>query len=126
MSLLKTNSKKYQDNFKNYFVELFKDNTSGYINSIDEFLTHFNSEFNFDNNKKRIPNLQNRLASYLQGMPYGFNFCYNEDFLSLAAELHEIEKVPADKEKVIIKNFYNHCAAMFLKLANKETVNKLY
>ena len=126
MRLLKTNTKQYKENFKNYFNTLFLDHENENITNINSFLIYSKNEWNFTNNKKRIPNLQARFADYLQGLPYGFSFAYRCEILELAAELHELKKVPENKEDIIIKNFYNHCSAMFLKLADKEIINKLY
>lgn len=126
MKLLKTNTNQYKNNFKTHFEAMFKDHTDGYIRNIDDFINHFDTDGNYQNNKRRLPNLQDRLADYLQGMPYGFNYCYNDDFLELTAELHEIKEVPAEKHKIIIKNFYLHCAGMFIKLADKKLIQSLY
>jgi len=125
-TLLKTNTNKYKNNFKTSLEATFKDSTFNEIKDFNDFLKAFDSEFNHNYNKRRLPNLCDRLADYLMGSPLGFNFIYGYQKLEFAAELHEINEIPKDKEDIIINNFYNHCASMILRLANKELVNKLY
>ena len=125
-TLLRTNTNKYKDNFKKHLNTALRFHGNNYCENINDLLLCFNSEYNFDNNKKRYPNLQDRLANYLQGIPYGFYFCNRYQILDFACMVHELPKIPENKEKVIIDNFYNHCAFMMLKLGNKTTVNELY
>jgi len=124
MKLLKTNTKQYKSNFNKYFTLMMQNNE--YCNTIDKLLLCFDSEYNYDNNKKRYPNLQDRLSEYLQGLPYGFDLCYNWQILDFAAQVHELPKVPENKEKIILKNIYSHCAMMILRLGDDYIIKDLY
>ena len=123
-----TNTKAFKSRFKAHFEELFQENTDGYISTVEEFLQAFNHEANHEHRKKRLPNLVSRLADYLQGLPYGFNYCYDDDFIELAKELYKVSELPTHLQKTILKgdNFYKFCANKFLQVANDETVNELY
>lgn len=124
MTLLKTNSNKYKANFKKFATLEIQNYTE--LKNIDQFLVRFDHEYNFENNKKRYPNLQNRISQWLQGLPSGFSFCYSHEMLEFACLVHELPKIPVEKERAIIDNFYNHCAFMLLKLASKDIINQLY
>lgn len=126
MKLLRTNTNEYKNNFKTILNDYLLNYGDNYCENINDLLLCFNNEYNYENNKKRYPNLQTRLKEYLQGTPYGFGFAYKDEILSFAAEVHKIEKIPTNKEDIIISNFYNHCAAMILRIANKQTVKELY
>jgi len=126
MKLLRTNTNQYKNNFKKHLNDALLNSSDGYCENINDLLLCFNSEYNYQNNKKRYPNLQNRICNYLQGLPYGFGFGYKYQILEFAATLHKIEKIPENKENIIINNFYNHCAFMLMKLGSKEIVKELY
>jgi len=126
MKLLRTNTNEYKNNFKTVLESYLFDDAHGYCENINDLLLCFNSEYNFENNKQRYPNLQNRIANWLQGMPSGFSFGYRNEILNFASEVHKIDKIPENKEDIIINNFYNHCAAMLIRLGSKQIVNELY
>lgn len=125
MKLLKTNTNQYKDNFKKHITTMFYYNGGEFANTIDKFLICFNQEHNFEYNKRKFPNLQDRLADYLQGCPYGFNISYNYEILDFACVVHELSSIPEDKQDVIIENFYNHCSCMILRLADKQIIKIL-
>ena len=125
MTLIKTNTNEFKSRFKNHFETQFKELTDGYINSVDEFLQAFDNEANFENNKKRIPNLQNRLADWLMGQPYGFSYSYTHEYIELAKLLYQVDELPKQTEETISENFYNFCALKFMQVASPEILNKL-
>jgi hypothetical protein len=126
MTLIKTNTNEFKSRFKNHFEAEFKELTDGYINSVNEFLQAFDNEANFENNKKRIPNLQDRLADWLTGQPYGFSYSYTHEQVELAKVLYKVDELPKQTEETISKNFYNFCALKFMQVASPEIVSKLY
>ncbi len=126
MKLLRTNTNQYKNNFKTMLNNELLSQDDGYCENINDLLLCFNNEYNFDNNKKRYPNLQNRLSEYLAGLPYGFGFAYKHQILEFASSLHEIEQIPENKQDIIINNFYSHCAYMIIKLGSDEIIKQLY
>jgi len=126
MKLLKINTNQYKANFKKHLNEHLLDYNDGYCENINDLLLCFNSECNHENDKNRYPFLTDRIAQYLRGLPYGFNFAYEHEILNFACLVHELEQMPEDKIDIIRNNFYNHCAYMITKLGNKEIINKLH
>lgn len=128
MALLKTNTNRYKNNFKQVTESYLKGYGEGCPETINDLLIAFNDEHNFEYNKHTIPNLQKRLSDYLQGCPYGFSFPYRHQIISFASEVHEIPiiDIPGDKEAIIFENFFDHCALMMLRIADKKIVEQLY
>lgn len=138
MNLLKTNSKQYRSNVYSYLNGLALDhfNENSEVDAYSEIsnktaigfiLATFNSEHNFLNNKKSMPNLQVRIADWIQGMPIGFVGSYY-DMLELAKELHEVTELDAKQEDTITSGFYSHMACMIIFMANDNhfNLNELY
>lgn len=125
--MLKTNSKQYVNNFKNEIEKLIQ-NYSDYdkVKTLNGFLDCFNNEHNFERNKKRLPNLQNRLADWLQGAPYWFDFIYYSDIIEFTEKLHNCKIIDEKMQSKITKNFYTHCACLIIRIADKKVVRELY
>lgn len=97
---------------------------------LKEVLNAFNSEFNFEQNKRRYPNLQNRFAEWLQGAPSSFEVEYwNDGIIKLAKEWQSIPQDATEKqEQKILDNYYNFMACKFFQLCtrNKVSYSNLY
>lgn len=97
---------------------------------LKEVLNAFNSEFNFEQNKKRYPNLQTRFAEWLQGAPSLFEIEYwNDGIINLAKEWQSIPQDATEKqEQKILDNYYNFMACKFFQLCtqNKVSYSNLY
>ena len=124
--MLRTNTNQYKNNFKEMLNNELLNMGDDYCENINDLLLCFNNEYNYENNKRRYPNLQNRLSEYLSGLPYGFSFGYKYQILDFEAALRQVDEIPASKQEGIINNFYNHCAYMLIKLGSNEIVNELY
>ncbi|HXS59730.1 MAG TPA: hypothetical protein VN703_02840 [Candidatus Sulfopaludibacter sp.] len=88
----------------------------------------FNGEYNHDYNKKRLPNLQNRVADYLQGLPFQLEF-ENYRIIELAKKWEQLPKNADDRqEDKILNNYWNFMAFQILKFwkANSMDISKLY
>ena len=108
------------------------ENCSRVIDSGIEFETHldmirfffecFNEEFNYIQNRKRYPNLTDRIANYLQGLPSCFNIDYWND---------EIAKIGKDwgycqtekKTEKFVENWWCMIAYRIIQIANKVGYN---
>ena len=118
--MLRTNTKKYQENFKNYFLEVIKsEDLPEYIKTDKEkvnfIFERFNSEYNHANNIRRTPNFQQRFAEWLQGLPLNIPYTYN-DIIELAKKLLETDQLK--NEKTIINNYWSFMAFQIIKLKN--------
>ena len=85
----------------------------------------FDKEVNYENNKKRIPNLQARFADYLMGLPNCFTVDFeNYKIIEIAKQWESIPQNATEKqEDKIISNWFNFISAKFFQLCNKNKVD---
>ena len=122
--MLRTNTKKYQENFKNYILSVID---SGDLpkdiktdkEKVNFIFERFNSEYNYANNIRRTPNFQLRFAEWLQGLAINLPYNYN-DIIELAKKLQETDKLK--NENRIINNYWSFMAFQIIKL--KENLKK--
>lgn len=122
--MLRTNTKKYQENFKNYFLEVIKsqdlpEDIKTDKEKVNFIFERFNSEYNHANNIRRQPNFQLRFAEWLQGLAINLPYNYN-DILELAKKLLETDQLK--NENRIINNYWSFMAYQIIKL--KDNLNK--
>ena len=122
--MLRTNTKKYQENFKNYFLEVIKsqdlpEDIKTDKEKVNFIFERFNSEYNHVNNIRRTPNFQLRFAEWLQGLAINLPYNYN-DIIELAKKLLETDQLK--NEDTIIKNYWSFMAYQIIKL--KDNLNK--
>ena len=122
--MLRTNTKKYQENFKNYFLEVIKsqdlpEDIKTDKEKVNFIFERFNSEYNHANNIRRQPNFQLRFAEWLQGLAINLPYNYN-DILELAKKLLETDQLK--NENRIIKNYWSFMAYQIIKV--KDNLNK--
>ena len=82
----------------------------------------YESEYNYPNNQKRIPNNQARFIEYLQGLPFNFEFYYyaQRQFLE-SIGLDERSKQYTDQE--VADLYYNLIYREFSYLCRKHKIN---
>ena len=122
--MLRTNTKKYQENFKNYFLEVIKsqdlpEDIKTDKEKVNFIFERFNSEYNHANNIRRQPNFQLRFAEWLQGLAINLPYNYN-DIIILAKKLLETDQLK--NENRIINNYWSFMAYQIIKL--KDNLNK--
>ena len=79
-----------------------------------EFLYNsFNEEYNYSQNRRLIPNLQNRFESYLRGLPT--NIAFNDDEVGI---LMRKFKLRGSSEL-----WWKHCAFNYIRLFEKFGLN---
>ena len=119
--MLRTNTKKYQENFKTYFLEVIKsedlpEDIKTDKEKVNFIFDRFNSEYNHANNIRRTPNFQKRFAEWLQGLPLNIPYTYN-DIIELAKKLLETDQLK--NENKIIQNYWIFMALQIMKLRDK-------
>ena len=122
--MLRTNTKKYQENFKTYFLEVIKsqdlpEDIKTDKEKVNFIFDRFNSEYNHANNIRRQPNFQMRFAEWLQGLAINLPYNYN-DIIILAKKLLETDQLK--NENRIINNYWSFMAYQIIKL--KDNLNK--
>ena len=118
--MIKTNTKEYKAKIFKYILECIDsedENLKTPKQKIDHFFNRFESEFNYKNNQLRHPNFQDRIANYLMGLPFNFEF-ENYKILQLAEELHDC-KLTEKEEDRILSNYWNHLAFKIIQLKYK-------
>ena len=122
--MLRTNTKKYQENFKTYFLEVIKsqdlpEDIKTDKEKVNFIFDRFNSEYNHANNIRRQPNFQMRFAEWLQGLAINLPYNY-DDIIELAKKLLETDQLK--NENRIINNNWSFMAYQIIKL--KDNLNK--
>ena len=123
--MLKNNSKKYLNNIQNYILdsidgEGYDIKTETPTEKLDFLFDCFEVEFNYKNNKLRYPNLQDRFANWLQGLPSAIDLPHqNYKILELSKNLLEVENLGEELENKIINNYWSFMAFHIIKLKNK-------
>jgi len=85
---------------------------------IDYVFIEFNRVANYPYNLQRIPNNQARLADYLMGLPFGFDFA-NYRILELAKEWGGLpENATKKQEDRILDNYWSFMALQLLQIKN--------
>jgi hypothetical protein len=88
------------------------------------FFNCFNEEFNFAYNKRRFPNLQERIGEYLQGLPGCCDIDYTyHDIILLGVNWGVLSSTEGKKADKFIENFFSICAFRILQAAGKVGIN---
>lgn len=124
MTMLKTNSFEYKEKFQNHILECINSEDVELKTPVAK-LKHLFAEFdrvaNHKYNLHKLPNEQERLADYLMGLPFDFEFS-NHGIIKLAEELHEC-KLTEDQKDTILSGYWKHLAFHLLKL-RKEYISE--
>lgn len=84
-------------------------------------ISEFHRVANYPYNFRKFPNLQDRLADYLAGLPFHFAFSYH-DILEDAARMHQCA-IPEAKQEMVTEQWFKHCAMMLMKVAQKHNLS---
>ena len=88
------------------------------------FFDTFNEEFNYANNKKMYPNLQERIGRYLKCIPGCCNIEFtNYDIIKLGIEWNILNDEADKKAGKFVENFFSVCALRIIQAANKVGIN---
>lgn len=136
--MLRTNSNKFKDKVFTYIVDIaeysfFDDNNNNEYNEqaaaafiYDSFKAEYNNEYN----KKRYPNLQNRVSAWLQGLGLPVE-CGEYECVELMASWQEISHEQAANtlqrwsgtKGFYFTGFCNLLACFIIKLWAKNNIN---
>lgn len=119
--MLKTNSKKYQENFKNYILDVIdsEDLPSKTMTDKEKVFwlleERFNKEYCYEQNLDRYKNdMTKLLTDWLSGLAINIPYTYN-DIIKLSKKLLETDTLK--NEDKIIENYFNFMAIQIFKLA---------
>jgi hypothetical protein len=115
-----TRTKEYKNDFQAHILGCI-DSEEVELNTPKEKIDHLFQEFdrvaNYPNNLHNIPNEQERLADYLMGLPFSFEY-QGYKIIKLAEQLHECELTDKQRDSVL-KHYWSHLAYHILKLRNE-------
>ena len=128
MSRLNTRKKEYKTRLNKYILEHlkgsfiehleYKNESTKYIKKADilkHFLVRFESEFNYEYDQKRYPNLQDRIREFLNGGAFSFPM-YNHEIIKDVAKLHKVKELTDKEQDKVIEGYYNHISNAIIKL----------
>lgn len=88
------------------------------------FFDCFEQEFNYQYNKRRFPNLAERIGEWLRGLPSCCNIAYdNYSILMLGIKWGVLSSTEDKKADKFIENFFNGCSYRILQAAQKVGIN---
>lgn len=120
MERLRTNNNKYRAAIEDYILSCIESEDQELKTAkekINHFFDRFNGEFN-EWNKGNFPNEQERVAAYLQGLPFGFAFT-NNDIIKLAENLHDVDELTGLEIQTVLEQYWTHLAYHILRLKEK-------
>ena len=88
------------------------------------FFDTFNEEFNDQYNKRRYPNLQNRIGEYLQGLPSCMDVDYwNDEIIKLGLIWGVLDQSEGRKAEKFVNNWFNVLGLRICQAAQKVGIN---
>ena len=120
--MLKTNSKKYQENFRRYIISVIDSEdlpseTMSVKEKINFVMERFVNEYCYNNNIfKHKGNLTSLMAEWLSGLAINIPYTYC-DIIKLSKELLETDTLKDEDE--IIENYFNFMALQIMRLNEK-------
>lgn len=121
---MKTNTKEFNNIYFQYILDSiqFEDfDPKNDKEKMELFWVTFDQEKNYENNKKRIPNLQDRVADWLQGLPSCTKLKFsNWEILELAVSQGSLPENYTEKQgDRITENYWNFTAFKIIQLSKK-------
>lgn len=78
----------------------------------------FEAEHNHEFNRQRYGNIQDRVSSWLQGIPFGIDV-YSSGILKTAKEWHDVETLTPKQQEMIVDRWFHFLAVFILRLLSK-------
>lgn len=123
---MRTNSNAFKAIMNEYLFHALNDidsELSTYNEVANYSYNRFKSEFCHEYERKRTPNLQNRLSEYLQCLPFQIDF-ENYKILELAKEWSQLPSNATEKqEDKILANWWNFISYQILKFWERNGLN---
>lgn len=116
-----TNTKEFKEKVFTYLCDSLYDFEGDREARVRRIWEKFQSEFNYPYNRQRTPNLQARVADWLQGLPLNIDFSY-VDILARAEEWHEC-KLTEKQAETIENNWFNFLALKLLQMCKAHGID---
>lgn len=97
------------------------------FDALQFFFDCFDKEYNFEYNKRRFPNLAERIGEYLQGLPSCCNIDYwDDEILNLGISWGVLKEKEGRKAEEFINNFFRVCGVRIIQAGEKVGVKIPY
>ena len=119
-----TNSKATREIIFRYILDSVRDDECEGMNDSDKaayLWSRFESEYNYSNNRKRIPNLQARVAEWLSGLAIGIEYT-NAGIVALAEDWQG-RKLSDKQAELVIDNYFSSMAFKVMQLCKAHGIN---
>lgn len=138
MKIIKKTSKEWDQINFNYIESCIMDNesifqsyevtTESLTDRVKFVLDCFNSEYNYINNKKRYPNLSNRIGDWFMGLPSVINIDFeNYKIIEIGKQMGVLSQDATEKqEDKFLESWFTYNAHYLLKLAKKLKIETNY
>ena len=88
------------------------------------FFDNFNEEFNYQYNKRRFPNMMDRIGQYLAGLPSCCCVAYcRDEMVKLGVSWGVLDQTEGKKAEKFTSNFFAMCGLRILQAAQKVGLN---
>lgn len=92
--------------------------------ALEFFFATFEKEYNYQNNKRRYPNLQERLSSWLRGLPSCISIDYaDDDIIKNGLIWGVLDSPDGRKAEQFVNNWFSVLALRILQAAVKVGIN---
>ena len=115
MKLKNTNTKAFRETVFTYIVDACYDFEGDEAETATDLLGRFKAEYDYPANRKRYPNNQDRICSWLQGLPINIDYT-NHDIIERAKQWHEVSELTDKQTETIIDNWFNFLAFKLIQL----------
>lgn len=115
--LKRTNTKEFTAIVNRYLLDSVYDFEGSDTEKAQHIWARFQSEYNYKNNRIRLPNLQDRVAEWLSGLALNIEFSYY-DIRKRAESWHECKLTDSDAER-IYHNWFPFLASKLIRLCEK-------
>jgi hypothetical protein len=115
-----TNTKQFRETVFNYLCESLYDFDGTQADCAKRLRERFEREYNYPDSKRREPNNQARVASWLSGLPINIA-CYYSEIIEVSESWHECGLTDAQKDHVC-ENWFNFLAFKTLQLWDKHGI----
>ena len=111
---MKTNSKAFRSNVQSHILNAIYDYDGPGDGRAAYIWNKFQAEYNYPDNRRRIPNTQERVAEWLSGLPLNVAYTYS-DIIALSESWHG-EKHSEKQADRVCENWFNLMAFNLLAI----------
>lgn len=109
-----TNTNEFRQTVYKYLCDSVYDFEGNQAETAKHICERFESEYNYKQNRQRLPNLQNRVAEWLAGLPLNIDYTY-AGIIATAEKWHDC-KLTESQADMICERWFAFLAMRLLQL----------